>query len=705
MYNDPGLENVNKDLLVDKGNTPEIISLCTSDYHTGSSILTCNYNIMEDSDVKTNFSFDDGLKQIKQSYMGFITNNSAGPNQDLYELNYGEFHTKYPQLINPDSSNEEGNVLNRSITGYVTIESREEEGVAPTVGPFNYPHIDWGGDNGWVIDSDARPTYTKDNTFVESEGGERCSTARDDDQNVGCGWDRASCPDGKGRYNKNQLKLQKEAEVTTCAGRLVSGDSAACVDPDLREDATCTGTATDTSATPDCAAAFAGASDALAASCPAGCTYTPATKCTYIPSSPGVEEACVAPLVPNDADGYYNVCIADECYCPEGTKMSGLHCVPPLVEGVNGEIMKVLRPDGFIRGENQWAGPPSKYLDDNRVKGCSACNDLDAYYLGKGGYPRYNKKDNWIIGEEDLSRWWHHADPVGVPNPAGDSLWFTIEQGPGEGGWAAEDPPWVNMNNNEAPENASGEEVWDKGGAPILSSLTNERDETHWRNNTNWCIPKKGARCGPPCSGTADGKCDPGADNIQDHFGCNPNRVGNRSENEKKLFGHECKSGECELIGRVLGGGAGTMGYFCKLPNGCAGERVRCRAHDFPCVIGSTRYNGGLCEPAEEAAGGLTPAERNTWHRSYEVSDNFCPTGEVCHEPWSLTESDPRCYPESEAWQLWEDPGDTAEPLCDTYTNEETAEDLCKGDDDCDWERTAMSYLPFTAIEYACYEK
>ena len=37
--------------------------------------------------------------------------------------------------------------------------------------------------------------------------------------------------------------------------------------------ATCTGNAADTNATPDCAAAFTGASDTTAASCPAGCTY------------------------------------------------------------------------------------------------------------------------------------------------------------------------------------------------------------------------------------------------------------------------------------------------------------------------------------------------------------------------------------------------------------------------------------------------
>ena len=37
----------------------------------------------------------------------------------------------------------------------------------------------------------------------------------------------------------------------------------------------CSGTATDTTATPDCATAFAGAANTLAASCPAGCTYLP----------------------------------------------------------------------------------------------------------------------------------------------------------------------------------------------------------------------------------------------------------------------------------------------------------------------------------------------------------------------------------------------------------------------------------------------
>jgi len=39
------------------------------------------------------------------------------------------------------------------------------------------------------------------------------------------------------------------------------------------EDATCTGTATDTATTPVCTAAFDGATDTTAASCPAGCTY------------------------------------------------------------------------------------------------------------------------------------------------------------------------------------------------------------------------------------------------------------------------------------------------------------------------------------------------------------------------------------------------------------------------------------------------
>merc|ERR1719428_1336445 len=52
--------------------------------------------------------------------------------------------------------------------------------------------------------------------------------------------------------------------------------------------ASCGGTATDTTATPDCAAAFAAAANTLAASCPAGCTYAEAGPVAY---DDGREEA------------------------------------------------------------------------------------------------------------------------------------------------------------------------------------------------------------------------------------------------------------------------------------------------------------------------------------------------------------------------------------------------------------------------------
>ena len=62
---------------------------------------------------------------------------------------------------------------------------------------------------------------------------------------------------------------QLTGAVTTLAGytRQAQGDGS------VAAPATCTGTATDTTATPNCATAFAGAANTLAASCPAGCDY------------------------------------------------------------------------------------------------------------------------------------------------------------------------------------------------------------------------------------------------------------------------------------------------------------------------------------------------------------------------------------------------------------------------------------------------
>ena len=63
--------------------------------------------------------------------------------------------------------------------------------------------------------------------------------------------------------------------------------------------ATCTGTATDTTATPNCATAFAGAANTQAESCPDGCDYAAATPYTIS----GCAETCASPA-PNVARLY-----------------------------------------------------------------------------------------------------------------------------------------------------------------------------------------------------------------------------------------------------------------------------------------------------------------------------------------------------------------------------------------------------------------
>ena len=62
------------------------LSLCTSDYDDRNKILTCNYNIMEDSQIKSgDFNLDDeAIKQIKQPFLGFVTSDPR--TGDLYEL-------------------------------------------------------------------------------------------------------------------------------------------------------------------------------------------------------------------------------------------------------------------------------------------------------------------------------------------------------------------------------------------------------------------------------------------------------------------------------------------------------------------------------------------------------------------------------------------------------------------------------------------
>merc|ERR1719428_116188 len=63
-------------------------------------------------------------------------------------------------------------------------------------------------------------------------------------------------------------------DTTMATGVAAGNDITAAAKAFSDAAASCGGTATDTTATPDCAAAFAAASDTLAASCPAGCTYT-----------------------------------------------------------------------------------------------------------------------------------------------------------------------------------------------------------------------------------------------------------------------------------------------------------------------------------------------------------------------------------------------------------------------------------------------
>merc|ERR1719428_1410688 len=65
-------------------------------------------------------------------------------------------------------------------------------------------------------------------------------------------------------------------DTTMATGVAAGNDITAAAKAFSDAAASCGGTATDTTATPDCAAAFAAASDTLAASCPAGCTYAAA---------------------------------------------------------------------------------------------------------------------------------------------------------------------------------------------------------------------------------------------------------------------------------------------------------------------------------------------------------------------------------------------------------------------------------------------
>ena len=95
--------------------------------------------------------------------------------------------------------------------------------------------------------------------------------------------------------------------------------------------ATCGGTADDTTATPDCAAAFAAASDTLAASCPAGCDYEPIASITcelgtWNGGSPNTAFVVTPDATASvDAGGSANKCVLPAA-APTGYDITGLTC-------------------------------------------------------------------------------------------------------------------------------------------------------------------------------------------------------------------------------------------------------------------------------------------------------------------------------------------------------------------------------------------
>ena len=129
------------------------------------------------------------------------------------------------------------------------------------------------------------------------------------------------------------------------------------------EVATCGGTATDTSATPDCAAAFSAAADTTDASCPAGCTYvegfaeviTPFITTELTTKITALITARVGALVPShwtEKKMFGSKCgdpnLTDEEVCPE---LGFPICVP---DGVDlGRVMSFLLPLLLCSGVGQ----------------------------------------------------------------------------------------------------------------------------------------------------------------------------------------------------------------------------------------------------------------------------------------------------------------------------------------------------------------
>ena len=95
--------------------------------------------------------------------------------------------------------------------------------------------------------------------------------------------------------------------------------------------ATCGGTATDTTATPNCATAFANAANTLAASCPAGCDYAAEAKIecplgTWNGGSPNVAFVVTPDATASvDAGGSANKCVLPAA-AATGYDITGLTC-------------------------------------------------------------------------------------------------------------------------------------------------------------------------------------------------------------------------------------------------------------------------------------------------------------------------------------------------------------------------------------------
>ena len=116
---------------------------------------------------------------------------------------------------------------------------------------------------------------------------------------------------------------------------------------------TCTGTATNTAATPDCAAAFAAAGDTLAASCPDGCTHfaTPA----WFPA--GSTADCYTLGDSWDPATHCCACRPNSMTCTEGDNCEDphAHSALPLCADLT-YALDPRRPQGHRTATTRWLG-------------------------------------------------------------------------------------------------------------------------------------------------------------------------------------------------------------------------------------------------------------------------------------------------------------------------------------------------------------